>query len=299
MRSLLLVALILVSPLLGIAQAPAADAAAPPRFDVVSIKRSGGGQFINITRPDGGFTRTNMSADLLVAEAYLPPSLKDVIGLPEWAKSEKYDIKTTSTLARATQEDRRAMLRALLADRFKLAAHFEKREQDVFELVLARRDGRLGAGLQLIDLDCARVQEERLTAAATVFPPPGGPPDFAAPIPPCSVRMRPDRSDGSASHPSYVLEGSGTMEDLAHAIRLTNVGRIVVNKTNLTGSFRFRITFDLMATLAPLRAATSPPSDSGQTVFSAIQEQLGLKLQSSRAPVDTFLIDHLERPSED
>jgi len=191
------------------------------------------------------------------------------------------------------------MMRALLADRFKLAAHIEKREQDIFELVVARRDGRLGEGLQPIDLDCARVLEERLTAQATTFPPPGGLPDVAAPALPCSYRMGRDRSDRNASRPGYVLDGSGTMEDLARALRLTNVGRIIVNKTNLTGSFRFRISFDLMATLAPLRAATSPTSDSGPTVFSAIQDQLGLKLQASRAPVDTLVIDHIERPSED
>jgi len=188
------------------------------------------------------------------------------------------------------------MLHALLADRFKLAAHVEQREQDIFELVVVCRDGRLGAGLQPIDLDCARVLEERLTAQPTTFPPPGGPPDFAAPTPPCSYRMRPDRSDGRSS---YVLEGSGTMQDLARALQLTNVGRIIVNKTNLAGIFKFRTNFDLMATLAPLRAATAPTSDAGPTIFSAIQDQLGLKLQASRAPVDTLVIDHLERPSED
>src|SRR5215208_4086063 len=107
-----------------------------PAFDVVSIRRTTGrAPGTSNQRPDGGFTLTNIPVSVLVSRAY--PGI-DVTGLPDWARSDRYDVSAISSLPRPTPEDRIAMVRAMLADRFKLAAHVERREQPVYDLVLAR-----------------------------------------------------------------------------------------------------------------------------------------------------------------
>jgi uncharacterized protein (TIGR03435 family) len=111
-----------------------------PTFDVVSIKRHipgpGAATVFSGTqnqRPDGGFTMTNTRIVILIARAY-PEAIvlpTDIVGLPGWATSESYDVSATSTLKQATASDRTAIMRAVLADRFKLVAHVEPREQVV------------------------------------------------------------------------------------------------------------------------------------------------------------------------
>ena len=131
-------------------QTSAPPTPAGPTFDVVSIKRNTANALpfaLPVERPDGGFRLTNIPVTTLIARAYLPAIPVEIIGLPEWARTERYDVSATSTIARATLDDRIAMLRAMLADRFKLAVHVENRERPAFDLVLARRDGRLGPGI--------------------------------------------------------------------------------------------------------------------------------------------------------
>jgi len=81
-----------------------------------------------IERPDGGLRMTRVPAMVLIARAYPPAIPNQIIGLPEWAKTEYYDVAATASLSGATPKDRAAMLRTMLADRFKLTAHFEDRE---------------------------------------------------------------------------------------------------------------------------------------------------------------------------
>src|SRR5437867_8722027 len=116
-------------------------AQAGPTFDVVSIKRNTGGLGPGnspppIQRPDGGFSVKNNPIRPLIARAY--PGMDEIVGLPDWATSERYDVAATSTLTTATADDRLAMLRAMLADRFQLKVHVEKREQPVYDLVSFR-----------------------------------------------------------------------------------------------------------------------------------------------------------------
>ena len=93
-----------------------------------------------------------------------------------------------------------------------------------------------------------------------------------------------------------LLEGDAPMGRLADALRLVALrGQPVIDKTGLTGSYRVSLNFNLMATLRP-PSATAPPNDT-PSVFTAIQEQLGLKLQPSRVVRDTLVIDHVERPT--
>ena len=287
----------------AVSQTPVRDADTQPRFDVVSIKRSAAaGPLVNnvvIDRPDGGFTRTNWYTSTLIAEAYPPTSRNDIVGLPDWAKTDGYDVKATSTLSRATRDDRVAMLRAMLAERFKFSARFEKSEQDVLELVMSRRDGSLGSGLKPIDVDCAKIRDERAASEPAAFPPPGGLRDPSKPPPPCTFQMGAARlRNKGANTDDYLLEGSGTIGDLAGFLRFATSGRRVVDRTNLSGSYAFTMNFDRRSVFS-LRLETAPASDTVPDVRSALQDQLGLKLQSARVAMDTLIVDHLERPTED
>lgn len=293
-----------------IAQTPVPSPAGPV-FDVVSIKPSAPiqlGSFRGPTfngRPDGGFTMTHVAVGLLVMQAYPIPgaALAEIVGLPEWTTKELFDVSATSSLTRATRDDRIAMMRAMLADRFKLVAHIEQRPQQVFELVVARADRRLGKGLTPIETDCAAqaaVRREAQEAAlyegrqATFQRP-----DFTKPPPPCefrSVTPPPIGNPGGPPHiPATRLEGEAAIADLAPALRMF-AGRTVVDKTGLTGSYRFAMDFDSMAARRPPDVVAPP--ESGPSLFTALQEQLGLKLQPATASRDTLVVDRIERPSE-
>jgi uncharacterized protein (TIGR03435 family) len=288
-----------------------AQSQSSPTFDVVSIKRHIPGpgplafRSTQNQRPDGGFTMTNTRITILIARAYPDAAVlpTDIVGMPGWATSDGYDVSATSTLTQASAEDRTAMLRAMLADRFKLVAHVEPREHQVFDLVLARDDKRHGPGLTKIDTDCAKFTAERAAEAARSGPPsiPPQMPDFKVPPPPCFLRtidaMMRDRMGDGQGRLGSLMEGEVTMDGLALALRMS-AGRVVVDKTGLPGSYRVRMNFDsrpprLGPDVAPVDGADAIPS-----VFTAIREQLGLKLESSKTMRNTLVIDRLERPSE-
>jgi uncharacterized protein (TIGR03435 family) len=257
-----------------------------PTFDVVSIKRNTGGAVPGnsappIVRPDGSLALKNVPVNTLINRAY-PDT--DIVGLPDWVRAEHYDIATTSPLTTATTEDRIAMLRAMLADRFQLKVHIEQREQQVFDLVLARKDGKLGPGLTPSDLNC-----DPLPVPSTERP------DRNAPPPPCTVRMigAALRADKQARLGDF-MEGNTSMDRLAEALRIS-AGRPVVNKTGLPGSYRIAMNFDMIG--ARRSPSVDPPIDSAPSVFTAVQEQLGLKLEPSKAQRNALVIERLERPT--
>ena len=181
------------------------------------------------------------------------------------------------------------MLRAMLADRFKLVAHMEKREQPAYDLVVARSDGRLGPNIKPSEVDCA-AQAAADRAAADAARATGTPPPrpqcsaFGGPAPPCAFRMMGDR-----------LDGGSTMEMLTRLLRPA-AGRVIVDKTGLTGYYQVTLTYDRAAGLRGPDAA--PAADAAPSVFTAVQEQLGLKLEPSRTSRETLVIDRLERPTE-
>jgi len=261
-------------------------AQAGPTFDVVSIKRNTGGVVPGntappILRPDGSLRLKNAPVNTLIARAY--PNT-DIVGLPDWVRTERYDIATTSTLTAATAEDRIAMLRAMLADRFQLKVHIDRREQQVFDLVLARKDGRLGPGLTPSDANCDSVPAPSMER-----------PDLSAPPPPCTVRMVGATLRGDKQvRLGDLMEGNTSMDRFAEALRIA-AGRVVVNKTGLSGSYRIAMNYDMMGARRP--PSVDPRPDAGPSVFAAVEEQLGLKLEPSKAQRDALVIDRIERPT--
>jgi uncharacterized protein (TIGR03435 family) len=221
-----------------------------------------------------------------------------MIGLPEWKDAERFDIN-----AKAERDvppgplggggPYQKMLQALLADRFKLSAHLEKREMPIYALVAARADGKLGPGLHPSTVDCVALMAER---ARKGMPPP--PPTETVQ---CGFRIGPGQMTG----------GSMPLSQLATS--LSNfVQRVVVDRTGMAGNFDLDLKYTLdqstMANaLGPLKAAAiaGAPSTDGPAgadapgLFTALQEQLGLKLESARGAVDVLVIEHVDKPTPD
>jgi|RhiMetdeSRZDD1v2_1073273.scaffolds.fasta_scaffold86756_1 uncharacterized protein (TIGR03435 family) len=253
-------------------------------------------------RPDGGITMLDVPTALLIARAYSVTTPADIVGLPGWATTDRYDVVATSSLSSATPEQEAAMVRAMLADRFKLSAHYEDRDQPVYDLVVARKDGRLGSGVKASDADCVANATERGARGAgrgggfggigrRGGGPPSGRSDRNGPPPPCSFRMTGDR-----------IEGDTTMPVLARVLRAPS-GRFVIDKTGLTGSYRILLTFDRASEQGGRGRGRGPQTeaptgDVAPSIFTAIHEQLGLKLEPAHAVRETLVIDRLERPSE-
>lgn len=263
-------------------------------FEVVSIKKNAGAAVDgSAERPDGGFVFRNVSIPILIARAYpanVPTPLSQLSGLPDWAKlrGDAYDIIAKSPLSRpATPEERAAMVRALLAERFKLAVHLEKREQPVYDLVFARSDHRLGPNIKRSDPGC----EETLAAKRAEI------------LEAVSAGKLPPRDGNVASCSPYLGRlsagvGDITMHDLATNLSpQLAVQRPVIDKTGLTGSYRITLTFDMRASVLGLETTPNPAAP--PSLFTALQDQLGLKLESNKIMRDTVVIDHIERPAED
>ena len=261
MRSLLFAALLL-------AQTPTA-------FDVASIKvnNSGAvGEQVRFYPPSGRVTMTNVTVRRTIINAY---QLQDqqLVGGPGWVATEHFDIVANSEATNLSPMDRWIMVRALLADRFKLKMHTESREQTVFALVLSRRDGQFGEHLKKSNTDC------KLPAA-----PRTGPIDLSVPNQ-CGVIM---------GGPGRMNFRGVTMETLAAQLS-ARVGRSVVDRSGLDGRYDLDLEFSPQA----LRAdADAPPPDSGASIYTALQEQLGLKLDSQKSSIDVTVIDSVEHPTE-
>jgi uncharacterized protein (TIGR03435 family) len=267
--------------LVALASVPALSAQTPrAEFDVVSIKRSPADALGSSMRtlPDGTQIMANVAISQFITAA-APVPVRDVIGLPDWANSERYDV-TVKPPADSTPEQRRQMWQVVFADRMKLAAHVEDRERDTFALVLARSDGRPGPQLKPSTLDC--------TPPPPGSPPSPPPPDFFGPE---SAMKRCGALYGQGS----IVSGGITMDRLVPSLRGL-AGREVNNRTGLQGNYAFTLTFSTPRT--PGASPDAPLPGDPPEFFTALQEQLGLKLQPEKTRVSVFVIDRLERPTE-
>jgi len=232
-------------------------------FEVASVKpnKTGSGG-MRVGGPPDGFIATNVFLSTLILNAYQLDEFRVLQG-PPWMSSERFDV-TARAEREITFAQRQIMIRSLLADRFKFAAHMEMRELPVYSLVLASADGKLGAGLRRSNIDCAKRDQ-------------AAPSDAAPGVAPCTS-----------------MGGSGMLHARGSGIRAlvgdisSALSRRVIDRTGLEGAF------DIDLDWARNDADTTRPS-----IFTAVQEQLGLKLESSRAPTEVLVIDHVERPTPD
>jgi uncharacterized protein (TIGR03435 family) len=239
-----------------------------------------------IVTPDGGLRLTGVPIQGLIARAY-PEEAVGIVGLPGWAGTDRYDLATTSTLREATPDDVLAMLRHMLAERLKLSVHIEQRDRDGYDLIAARKDGRLGPGMKPTDADCENYVAPQ-QPAGPVLPPPGGRLATGDAPPPCRLRVVPDEAGGNR------LEGDTTLANLAVMLR-SATGQPVVDHTALEDYYHVKMRFDMMASRRGPDVAPAPGG--APLVFTAVQEQLGLKLVPAEAKQSILVIDHIERPT--
>jgi bla regulator protein blaR1 len=262
-------------------------------FEAASIKPNTSGDIrmgIGFA-PGGRLTVTNETLFELVRFAYQIQRFQ-ILGGPAWITSDRFDITAKAEQAylpgpNGLPPELLQMLRMLLAERFNLRTHMETRDLPTYSLVMARSDGKPGAGLRSVDVDCAAV----LAARRGGGPPPLLPSRGALPqLPVCGMLFGPGR----------LMAGAMSMTELVGGL-MPMVGRLVTDRTGLLGRFEVNLEFT-PEQMPPSRTGgpPMPPIDpNGPTIFTALQEQLGLKLEPARAPVDVLMIDRAEHPTPD
>ena len=265
--------------LLAVAAA-ALTAAAPmqaqnaPRFEAATIKLSdpaAPGALLNFPTPTR-LSVTNFTLRMLIGAAYNPelgPGAQ-IVGGPSWIEKDRYVVLAQAE-GMPTRAEMMAMLKTLLTERFALRVHTESKDVDAYALVKARNDGTVGPKLQQWDGTC------------NGKPAPPAQPGNNGPR--CAAFFRP---------PGMFMRGvSMTVFASMLSAQFSNLGRPVVDRTGLAGEYDF----DLETTFAPVSpnaaAETAAPS-----VFVAVQEQLGLKLEPTRTNVKVLVIDSAEHPTD-
>lgn len=254
------------------AQTPAPETR--PAFDVASIKRNVSGEQASSMRPSGadGIAITNYSLFNIIRNAYNVQAFQ-IVGGPDWLDRDRWNVLAK---AEGVTQPQQLMVRlqTLIADRFNADVRRETREMQVYALTLARADRRLGPGLRPAAADC-----DALRAAAR----PGDPlPRRAGGLPSCGMNVTP----GRASAGGYLIA------DIAR--NLSNAsGRILIDRTGLTERY------DMELEWTPDGTQPAPGVNDAGSFFTAVQEQLGLKLEPQRAPVEVIVVYTAERAVDD
>lgn len=239
-----------------------------PRFEVASVKphRTADDVMFALQFHDGGrFTATG-TVRMLIRTAYGVQESQLASG-PGWMDSDRFDIVAKAEGA-ATPEVMRLMLRQLLADRFAVRMHTESRDMPIYTLGVTRADPTLGPRIRRATASCERT--------------------------PCDIRFAPGTLTASAL----------TMTDLATNLSMW-VDRIVTNGTGLDGTFDLRLTWTpdrLPQAPTPLGTADLPVDavdPNGPSLFTALREQLGLRLDAEHGPAEVWVVDRVERPTID
>ena len=267
---------------------------APVSFEAASVKPNASGERNTSVRrlPGGRFTATNVPVALLVQMAYqLQPF--QMQGAPAWLRSDRFDIVARMEgdppppPVGSTEPDAVMLaLQTLLADRFKLSAHWETQDLPIYALVLARPDGKLGPNIRPAAVDC--------TAAAAAS-------GAAAKEGKTLNPNTPDRvSCGFRNSRGRIMFGGYPMSFFANGLA-NEVARSVVDRTGLAGNWDFELTYTRDAVRRPDVTDTAPANvdPDGASLFTALQEQLGLKLDSTKGPVRVLVIDRIDQPMPD
>lgn len=274
---------------------PLAAQQTAPAFDVASIKRNVdpkpavSGTMRNT--PKGEIRVVAVRARQLVLLAYpLNVVPAEVVGAPSWTDAERYDV-TVKGSAAATPDQVTQMWRTLLADRMKLAAHYGPRDVRGYRLVVARPDGRLGPELKRSTLDCPAPDRARPSD-----PPPQSLMDAIRPgqtVTPETERLLMSRCRSTFGAGNTTYAGAVAMNGLVTALRVGGIREPIADHTGLEGLYSFKLTFS-RPTLSPQTTDTS----NAPSIFTAIQEQLGLRLEPTTISSRVVVIDHIERPTE-
>lgn len=258
-------------------QADLSPTDAPPKlpaFAVTSVKPNPKASGWRLSPTPDGWSGMGVSLLNLVQEAYLLVEPARIEGIPQWADAPfdiegKVDEADAPAFQKLPYDQKRLMLQALLAERFKLAVHYEPRTMPVFALTLARDGPKM-----------KETTPEEL--------PKGMNPEF-----------------GYVPHSrSGEFEGINMpISSFIHQLTFWS-GRMVVDKTGLTRRYDIKLNWSPDSDLGPGHASVNdghspltPPAPAGPSIFTAVQEQLGLKLEPGKAPVQVLVIDHVDQPA--
>jgi uncharacterized protein (TIGR03435 family) len=254
-----------------------------PRFEVASVKPNNSGDTRSmIAWPTGSFSATNMQLRMLIGQAYdVPPQLQrfTLVGGPEELLTARFDIQARLPET-APEGQHLLMLRSLLAERFSLRVRYESRPTPIYALTVAREDRRLGPELRSSTVDCT-TERERLRERGERFTPENAPRDSKG-RPLCWG------SSQFAVPGAQTLTNAGPIADLVRGFQAF-VDRPITDATALSGPFEWQLVFGFGA-----KANPDLPS-----LFTALQEQLGLKLDARTSPYEVLVIDSVERPTPD
>ena len=236
-------------------------------------------------RPGGRFRLAAVPTRTLIQLAYGVREFH-IVGEPSWANDERYDVDA-KVEGIPSSDQVRSMLQALLADRFKLAVRRETRTGRVYDRVPAR------GGLKITPTPPGGCYDRRS--------PSGPPPVFLGPLVQCDGWRRrvltppPDRQDRIEA----VAVRMATLVDFV----IDDVSRPVLDKTGFEQPFNFVLEFTPNVAVSDYRGPSTTLPDAGPSatpvpISTALQEQLGIQLRSTEAPVETIVIDRIERPSE-
>jgi uncharacterized protein (TIGR03435 family) len=249
-------------------QATNSQSAAPTPFTVASIQpnKSSDDRFMLRPMPGGGLSATGVTLKMLMGFAYGVFAYQ-ISGGPAWIGTERWDIeaKTDGVQGQLPLAQTSALLRALIEDRFQLKFRRERKEMPVYALVVTKN----------------------------------GP------------KLKPNPDDPAKAKPSAMFgRGSGTFTNSSMAVlaaRLSQqLGRPVIDGTDLKGGYDFTLEWTPAPGegsaesigLPPRADPPSPGESNGPSIFTALQDQLGLKLEPQKGPVDMIIIDHVERASQ-
>ena len=271
----------------GASAAPAQAAGATPdlpSFEVAAIKpNKSGSMMMRVEMIPDGISITGLSLHMLLREA-LGVSNDRLLGEPGWVSSARYDIEAkvdaadAPRLDKVTMQQRWAMMLPLLEERFGLKFHHETKNEEVYALVLAKGGSKLKQAV---------------------------PGDTYA-----NGLKGPDGAGGGAGmmlmHRGELTAQAVPIANLVRQLSL-QLGSTIVDKTGLTGNYDFTLQWApdegtgptmMRPEGGPPSSADAPPPDAtGPSLFTALQEQLGLKLEARKEPVDVIVIDHIEQPS--
>src|ERR1017187_10493644 len=274
------------------AAARAAAAGGMMAFEVASVREDLSGKYHEppfSMDADDSFTSTGglFTADLslggLIAFVYKLPRQYNLLShLPDWARKKQFEIQARAA-GNPTKDQMRLMMQSLLAERFKLALHYETQDTQVLIMTLMK-PGKLGPRLRLhADGAACDMVVPRPSGATVTF-------DMF----PCNVYMM------ATDRPELFLAGARNTTVELMAAFLSNVGhmRPIVDRTGISGKIDFSMEF------APEKRGAPPPSTDAQadlpgtTFDQAVKEQLGLKLEPAKLPLEIPVVDHVELPSE-
>jgi len=241
------------------------------QFDVVSVKmHEPQNQDSKMQLLPDGIRLVNLPLQDFIREAYGLVLSDQLVGLPSWANSQRFDIEAkvdsadVAAFRKLTLEQIRLMGRPILTDRFKFAGHMENKVLPVYTLAVAKGGSKLKPSTMSDQDPNARTGVIAMSHAS--------------------------KANGATSQ----LTATGvTMDRLSGALSQQGLGRVVLDNTNLTGRYDFQLSWGA----DPIAVGANSTDTSGPSIFTTFSEQLGLKLEPGKGSVPVLVVDHIEAPS--